>query len=210
MTIVQIQRPGAANTILDVGGARVAKVERPSPDLVARRGVVQRLPSADADTIPGLSLDSDLALALAAVAASAAVARRRGSSPDLAHAATTPGRPADARARGRAARGRELPRPRVPRDRRRGAGHADRPRRAQRRRHRAAWPGRVLRSTSCDGRRATDGVRAARPRASRAGRGRRRRAGRRAHHRPAARVGALAPRVRLRGRRRRAGAWALA
>lgn len=35
VTIVQIQRPGSANTILDVGGARVAKVERPSPDLVA-------------------------------------------------------------------------------------------------------------------------------------------------------------------------------
>lgn len=35
VTIVQVQRPGSSNTILDVGGARVAKVERPSPDLVA-------------------------------------------------------------------------------------------------------------------------------------------------------------------------------
>ena len=35
VTIVRIQRPGSANTILAVGGARIAKVERPSPDLVA-------------------------------------------------------------------------------------------------------------------------------------------------------------------------------
>ena len=35
VTIVQIQRPGSANTILDVGGARIAKLERPSPRLVA-------------------------------------------------------------------------------------------------------------------------------------------------------------------------------
>ena len=35
VTIVQVQRPGSAYTILDVGGARIAKVERPSPDLVA-------------------------------------------------------------------------------------------------------------------------------------------------------------------------------
>jgi len=35
VTIVRIQRPGSANTIQDVGGARVVKAERPSPNLVA-------------------------------------------------------------------------------------------------------------------------------------------------------------------------------
>ena len=35
VTIVQVQRPGSSNAIADVGGARVAKVERPSPGLVA-------------------------------------------------------------------------------------------------------------------------------------------------------------------------------
>jgi len=35
VTIVRIQRPGSANTIGDVGGARIAKIERPSPKLVA-------------------------------------------------------------------------------------------------------------------------------------------------------------------------------
>jgi ABC-type branched-subunit amino acid transport system substrate-binding protein len=35
VTIVRIERAGSTNKILGVGGARVAKVERPSPNLVA-------------------------------------------------------------------------------------------------------------------------------------------------------------------------------